>query len=132
VQILPIPLPREREGPLADVKFDRTPYTVSYMKDGERRTIRRVPPPKLHDLAPADKVVISRKKGDDWDAGDEVTVKSIGRRQPNTLQVEKDGKTTFLPYFDVLFREREGADIIAEDGMKIARDPLGSKYLLWP
>ena len=118
---------------MAEVKFDRTPYTVKYMKDGVQQKVRRTPPPKLHDLLPEDKVIISRRKGEAWDAGDEVTVKNITSRQPNTLQVEKDGRTTFLPYFDVRFSERPGApDVIAQDDLKVAGDPLGSRYLLWP
>ncbi|MCA2960534.1 MAG: hypothetical protein IOD12_09790 [Silvanigrellales bacterium] len=113
--------------------FDRKPYNVSYTKDGVRQTIRRVPPPKLHDLLPEDKVTIRRTKGDDWEEGDEVTVRGVGRRQPNTLQVEgQNGKKTFLPYFDVAFKDRAGEDVIVEDELKISRDPLGSKYLLWP
>jgi hypothetical protein len=113
--------------------FDRKPYNVSYTKDGVRQTIRRVPPPKLHDLLPEDKVTIRRTKGDDWEEGDEVTVRGVGRRQPNTLQVEgQNGKKTFLPYFDVAFKDRAGEDVIMEDELKISRDPLGSKYLLWP
>ena len=118
---------------MPDVRFDRKPYVVSYTdKDGVQQKIRRVPPPKLHGLVAGDEVTIRRKKGDDWDEGDEVTIRSIGPRQPNTLRVEKGGKTTFLPYFDVSFKGRKGEDVIAEDDFKISRDPLGSKYLLWP
>lgn len=118
---------------VTDASHDRRPYMVSYTKDGVRHTIRRVPPPKLHDYLPEDKVTIRRTKGEDWEEGDEVTVRGVNRRQPNTLQVEgPDGKKTFLPYFDVAFKDRKGEDIIMEDEMKVARDPLGSKYLLWP
>jgi len=118
---------------MAEVKFDRTPYTVSYMQDGVQHKIRRTPPPKLHGLQTEDKVTISRRKGEEWAEGDEVKIKGISARQPNTLQVEKNGKVTFLPYFDVQFKERPGApDVIAQDGFKVAADPLGSKYLLWP
>ena len=117
---------------MSEVKFDRKPYVVSYTKDGETHRIRRVPPPKLHDILPGDKVTISRRKGEDWDEGEEVKVKAISPRQPNTLQVEKDGKTTFLPYFDTRFEGRDGENLIAEDERRVASDPLGSKYLLWP
>lgn len=124
---------RPAGGPgVAEFKVDRTPYTVRYMKDGVQKVERRVPPPKLHDILPGDEVTISRRKGADWDEGDEVKVKGINPRQPNTLQVEKNGKTTFLPYFDTRFEGRPGEDVIAEDERRAEADPIGSKYLLWP
>jgi hypothetical protein len=117
---------------VAEIKFDRTPYTVRYMKDGVQQVVRRRPPPKLHDILPGDKVSLTRRKSEDWDEGDEVSVKSINPRQPNTLRIEEGGKTTFVPYFDTRFGGRPGEDVLKEDERAIEADPLGSKYLLWP
>ncbi|APJ04254.1 hypothetical protein [Silvanigrella aquatica] len=108
--------------------YDRTPYIVEYYKDGEKQTIRRVPPPKLHDMEEGDDVTIARKKGDDWDSGDKVEIKGINQRQPNTLTIKKEnGDYTFLPYDDVELKEKSAAHYIRE-----GRDPIGSQYLLWP
>lgn len=118
---------------VSELKFDRTPYTVRYQKDGVQHKIRRVPPPKLHDMLPGDEVTISRKKGDSWDKGTEVKIKHINTRHPNTLQIEDgDGKTTFLDYMDLNFKGREEDDIDSKDRKSIAKDPIGSQYLLWP
>ena len=117
---------------LAEIKFDRTPYKVQYFKDGQRHVIKRIPPPKLHDMLPEDEVKISRKKGDNWDEGDKVKIKHITSRHPNTLQVEdKNGNTTFLDYMDLDFKPLNG-DARSKNGKQIERDPIGSKYLLWP
>jgi hypothetical protein len=117
---------------VSEVKWDRKPYTITYQKDGKTHTQRRIPPPKLHEIEVGDKVTLTRRKGEDWDDGDEVKIKHISGRQPNTLQVERDGKVTFVPYFDMNFKGRPGASIVDEDEKAIARDPLGSRYLLWP
>ncbi len=119
------------------VNFDRTPYTVEYYKNGKKEKLKRIPPPKLHDILPEDVVTITRKKNVDWGEGDEVKVKNITKRQPNTLQVlnEDSGKTTFLSFYDVLFEGRpdeEEQNILSRDQAKRAADPLGSDYLLWP
>ena len=108
--------------------YDRTPYTVEYHKDGEKQTIRRVPPAKLHDLEEGDDVTITRKKGDDWDAGDKVEIKAINPRQPNTLTVKKlDEEYTFLPYDYTELKQKSANHYIRE-----GNDPIGSEYLLWP
>ncbi len=108
--------------------YDRTPYNVEYYKDGQKQTIRRVPPPKLHDIEEGDEVTITKKKGDDWDAGDTVDIKAIQSRQPNTLTIEKsNGQYTFLPYDDVELKEKSTLHYIRE-----GKDPFGSQYLLWP
>ncbi|WGL60346.1 hypothetical protein QEJ31_01850 [Pigmentibacter sp. JX0631] len=108
--------------------YDRTPYNVEYYKDGVKETIRRVPPPKLHDMEEGDEVKIIRKKGDDWDQGDRVDIKAINPRQANTLTIEKaNGDYTFLSYDDVELKEKSALHYIRE-----GRDPFGSQYLLWP
>jgi hypothetical protein len=114
--------------------FDRRPYKVEYYKDGQKHVISRRPPPKLHPILPEDVVTIRRKRNDDWQEGDEVEVKAISSRQPNTLQVKNEnGRTTFLPFFDVEFEGRdEGTDVVANDTRARRRDPIGSDYLLWP
>lgn len=122
-----------RDGLVAEVKFDRTPYKVQYYKDGKKHTIRRIPPPKLHDMLPEDVVTISRKKNDDWDEDMTVKIKDIQRRQPNTLTIENDdGKYTFIDYTDVRFDGRPSEEFFSSEGAARAADPIGSKYLLWP
>ncbi len=103
---------------------------VYYDEKGERQVIRRVPPPRLHTLLPKDEVTITRKRNDDWDEGDRVTVTATTDRQPNTLRVENSkGQHTFLSHREVAFKSRngEGAEELALD-----QDPIGNKYLLWP
>lgn len=118
---------------MTKVRFDRTPYTVRYTKDGQTHKIRRVPPPKLHPVDAGDTVTITRKKGDDWDAGDKVRVKAVSPRQPNTLMVERpDGLTTFLPYFDVAFKGRPEPEISEDEPSAGGSGSIGSRYLLWP
>ena len=96
-----------------------TPYIAEYYKDGVKETIRRVPPPKLHDLEEGDEVTISQK-GDDWDKGDKVEIKAINARQPNTLTIEKsNGDYTFLPYDDVELKDKSPLHYIRE-----GKDPL--------
>lgn len=117
------------------VSLKRTPYTVRYRTDeGEMKSIRRVPPPKLHNFVPEDVVTISKKRSDNWDSDEQVKVVGVSARQPNTLWVEKeDGRRTFLPYSDVRGVARSEADVeFAEDIRERRSDPLGSDYLLWP
>ena len=57
--------------------YDRTPYNVEYYKDGQKQTIRRVPPPKLHkieegDEAEIDELVPLNVGEDEEDDSDEV------------------------------------------------------------
>jgi hypothetical protein len=117
---------------VSEVKWERIPYNVTIEKDGVKKIQRRIPPPKLHPMEAGDTVTIRRKKGDDWDSGDTVRVKGISKRQPNTIQVESNGKTTFLPYFDLEFQGRQSDSVVDEDERALSRDPLGSRYLLWP
>lgn len=119
----------------AKIEFNRVPYTTSYRSiDGEMKTIRRIPPAKLHDFETDDVVTITRKRGDDWDTEQEVKVVGINSRQPNTLMVEgENGKHTFLTYTDVRgMPKNAGDEAMLADQQERQRDPLGSDYLLWP
>ena len=114
---------------MSDVRFNRTPYTVTYYQDGEKKTIRRIPPPKLHEAVPDDTVKLTRGKNADFKAGDEFTVKSINPRQPNVLQLtNSDGVSTFADYYDTTLEEMRGA----RDGIEPIDLPINNKYLLWP
>ncbi len=113
-----------------EIKFDRKPYTISYMdQDGKQQKIRRVPPPKLHEALPTDQVELTRKHSDSFDTGDVVTVTSINPRHANTLKVEnEDGQTTFISYFEMFLKDK----IAARNGVLPQNDPVRNKYLLWP
>lgn len=112
------------------VKFPRTPYKVTYQDlQGETKTIRRVPPPKLHEALPTDIVKLTRKKNDDFDAGDEFEVAGISWKQPNTLQLkDDDGNMTFVDFYDIELKEERAL----RDGVDPRDRPQNSKYLLWP
>lgn len=116
---------------MAAITFPRTPYKISYYDlHGDKKTIRRVPPPKLHDILPEDEVAITRKKNDDFDIGDELKVKNIGPRAPNTLQiVNDDGQATFMSYRDLRLTRRFAAD---ENGTAMLDQEANNQYLLWP
>ena len=118
--------------PQPPISFPRTPYKVTYYKNGKKKTIRRVPPPKMHGLLPKDNVRITQKKGDDWDEGKGVKIKGVSQRQPNTLYVEdEDGKRTFLSFYDVEWENiTEQRKLAAERGEDY--DEYGSDYLLYP
>ena len=114
---------------MSEVRFNRTPYTVTYMKDGQKQTIRRVPPPKLHEAMPEDLVTLTRGKNADFKAGDEMTVKSINPRHPNILQLTNDeGLSTFVDYYDVQLEEVRSM----RDGVEPLDMPINNRYLLWP
>lgn len=121
------------------VRFSREPYTVTYYKDGEKQTIRRRPPPKLHDALPEDTVVLTRGKNDDFREGDELKVKSIKQRSPNVLQlVNEEGMSTFVDYYDAklltkpIDRVREGR-VTKEEAKAQGIDlSIDNQYLLWP
>lgn len=113
--------------------FDRRPYTVSYYKDGKKLTIRRVPPPKMHDALPTDVVKLTRKHSDDFVNGGTYEVKHISPRNPNMLQItNKRGETTFVPYFETDLYRKE-ADRTGMPGAPArADDPVSNGYLQWP
>ena len=115
------------------IVFDRTPYTVYYQDlHGAVQTLKRTPPPKLHEALPADIVELTATKSDDFKAGDTLTVQHINPRYPNTLQLRNgQGDTTFVDYFDVnLKREiapRPGLDPLDQPSISI-----DNRYLMWP
>lgn len=121
------------------VRFNRDPYTVTYYKDGEKQTIRRRPPPKLHEALPQDTVVLTRGKNDDWREGEKFKVKNISNRQPNTLQlVNEEGMSTFVDHYDMqvltkpIDRVRDGR-ISKEEAKAQGIDlNIDNRYLLWP
>lgn len=111
------------------IVFDRKPYTVTYMKDGEKHTIRRVPPEKLHQMWPEDQVQLNVKKNDDWDAGGKFTVKGINPKHPNVIQIQNsDGEATFVSYRDLELKEARGM----RGNMDALDLPENNKYLIWP
>jgi len=110
-------------------RISRRPYTVTYYKNGEKQTIRRRPPKKLHNLLPTDVVELKNKRSDYFEKGENFEVKNINNRQPNTLQLENDdGQTTFVSYDDVVLREAyiERPGVLTVDAAETQR------YLLWP
>lgn len=114
-----------------NIRFSRKPYTVTYMDlKGEKQTIRRYPPAKLHKALPTDVVSLTRKKNDDFQEGDQLKVKHINPKHPNVLQLEnEDGLTTFVDHFDVKLEQR-----IANRGDDTPTDieNFKNRYLLWP
>lgn len=117
------------------VPQDRRTYTVQYYKDGKKVSLRRTPPPRLHDAEVGDKVTLLRKRNADWDEGDAAKVKSINPRQPNTLAVEHEDGTqyTFISALEVRREPRKGGfDVVSSDEAAQEADPLGAKYLMWP
>ncbi len=113
-----------------DIKFDRTPYTVRYVdQKGDQQSIRRVPPPKLHDALPTDKVVLTSKRSDDFQEGESYEVKNINPRHPNTLQlVDDEGRTTFVDFYTAKLDKK----IAPRDGVDPRDEPISNQYILWP
>ena len=112
------------------IQFDRKPYIVTYVDtEGVQQKIRRVPPPKLHDAMPTDRVELTRIRSDDFKDGDMLTVVGVSPRQPNTLKVENAaGQTTFISHYDMLLKEKKAM----RDGVSPERLPERNQYLLWP
>ena len=114
---------------MSSVRFTRRPYTVTYYKDGEKHTIRRRPPEKLHEAWPEDIVSFKQGKGEDWLEGEEYEVRHINPRHPNVIQLDDgEGNTTFVEYMDVQLEEANGK----RDGTSIAEVSNRNRYLLWP
>ena len=114
---------------MSAIKFDRTPYKVTYLEDGVKKTIRRVPPPKLHESLPEDVVTLNVKKNDDWEAGESYVVKNMNPRQPNVLQlVNESGEATFVSALDTTLTEKRAL----RPGQDIRDLPANNRYLLWP
>lgn len=120
---------------MGPVQFSRKPYQVTYYKDGEKHTITRRPPPKVHDMWPKDVVELTTKRNDDWQKGETYTVKGITARQPNTLQIENgDGETTFVSSYDLKLQEARGLSLESEtsEAGKARKLPINNRYLTWP
>ena len=113
-----------------EIRFSRSPYTVTYLDlQGKQQTLRRVPPPKLHEMLPTDIVELTTRKNEDFETGDLADVYHINVRHPNVLQLRNDdGLTTFVEYFDV--------DLHEEVAPRPGRDPRdlpdNNRYLIWP
>lgn len=123
------------------IQFTREPYTVRYVDlAGEVKSIRRVPPPKMHEALPQDVVEITGKKNADFRAGDKVEVVGITPRQPNVLKVRNDsGQTTFVDYFDVRLDEMKATPYDGDKARSTSpqewyrnRTATDSRYLIWP
>lgn len=124
------------------VQLNREPYTVKYMDlAGEVKSLRRTPPPKLHDALPQDVVELTRKKNDDFNVGESLEVLSISPRQPNVLRVKNaDGQVTFIDALDMRFNVSGDAETaLAEEAPTAKRSResprdrvMDSRYLVWP
>lgn len=112
------------------IRWTRRPYTVTYQDlKGERHTIRRVPPPRLHNIYPTDLVELTRGKNLDFLEGDEFEVKHINPRHPNVLQLVNDEEiTTFVEYFDAELTE----EVADRPGVNPFDKPANNRYLMWP
>ncbi|MEY4629915.1 MAG: hypothetical protein RIQ81_35 [Pseudomonadota bacterium] len=125
------------------VNNDRKPYFVTWRDaaSGEMKRIRRMPPPKLHDLNPGDEATLDRRVGDDFKEGTNVTIEFSNPRHPNVLKLKNEaGQTTFVPYFDLTgnirrFRTVDGVRLPVETPNEYggAQDQyIDSGYLEWP
>ncbi len=111
------------------IQFNRKPYKVTYYQDGVKKTIRRRPPPKLHNMLPKDEVVLKHSKNADFVEGDEFTVKHINQRHPNVLQItNEDGISTFADYYDLKLEKK----LSYRNGVHPLDFPENNEYLLWP
>jgi hypothetical protein len=112
------------------IKFDRTPYTITYKdSEGKMQKIRRVPPPKLHDALPTDVVELKRRRNEDFREGDILSVKHINPRHPNVLQVSNnEGLTTFVDAHDMELKEKNAL----RPGEDLLDRPQNNRYLRWP
>jgi hypothetical protein len=61
----------------SSISFSRKPDVLTSYKDGERRSITRRPPPKVHDIWPQDVVQLSKTKSPDFKSGDKATVTHV-------------------------------------------------------
>ncbi len=119
------------------IRFDRKPYTVSYVDaDGKQQHIRRVPPPKLHTAMPTDVVELKRRKSDHFMDGDKVTVKHINPRHPNVLKVENsNGDTTFISYYEMEIKQKIANTMGVRDASpdsEESSETIDNSYLDWP
>ncbi len=115
---------------VSPIRFSRKPYTITYKdQNGEMQTIRRRPPPKLHDALPTDIVELTSKRNDDWPEGEYHEVKHINPRHPNVIQIVNDeGQSTFVDYRDIRIEQ----EVAFRNGKDPRDKPINNKYLLWP
>lgn len=110
------------------------PYQVTYRSvvDGEMHTIRRRPPPKLHTLLPEDRVVLSHKKNDDWQLGEEYEVSAFTKKAPNTIKItNRETKDyTYVPYYDLKLQPKPGESLVDDGEGGVKR--ISNRYLGWP
>ncbi len=113
-----------------EIKFSREPYTVKYYdRHHVLQTIKRRPPPKIHDILPRDKVTLTSQKNDDWRAGNTYTAKGINPRHPNIIQIEAgNGEATFVSALDLVLDEKIGP----RNGVDPRDEKISNEYLLWP
>jgi hypothetical protein len=114
----------------SNVGWSRKPYTITYLDlRGEKNTIRRVPPPKLHDMLPTDKVELRFQKNADFLQGDQFEIKHINPRHPNVLQLVNDEEaTTFVDYYQTELQE----EVAQRPGISPMEHPNNTRYLMWP
>lgn len=120
---------------MGPVQFSRKPYTITITDEqGVKKTVRRTPPPKLHQAWPQDKVELTSKYSDDFKEGGEYAVKHINPRNPNLIQLEdKEGNSTFVPYFHTELEEMVNTTEREKvDGVSSLNLPINNKYLTWP
>lgn len=107
------------------------PYIVSWYENGEKKTMRRVPPPRLHQMLPTDIVELKSKRSDDFKAGEEFEIKHIANRHPNTIQlVNSRGETTFVGFHHLELKEE-----VAERPGRLrgyVENSRKNAYIPWP
>ena len=120
------------------VTNDRKPYFVTW-KDaqGQIQRIRRMAPPKAHDLNVGDEATLDRRLGDDFSKGTKVSIEASNQRHPNILKLKnEDGQTTFVPYFDLTGNIRRFRIVDGERTLMTNQtsedDYIDSSYLEWP
>ncbi len=105
-------------------------YNVTWSENGVKKTIRRIPPPRLHTMLPEDVVELTTKRSDDFLKGEDYEIKAINPRHPNTIQIKNsEGQTTFVEYFKL---EPEEKRILNADGTVAINTAKINKYLRWP
>lgn len=114
----------------ASIRWTRRPYTITYLDlKGERNTIRRVPPVRLHQMLPTDVVELNYQKNSDFLEGDEFEIKHINPRHPNVLQLINDEEaTTFVDYYQADLTE----EVADRPGVNPFDKPINTRYLMWP
>lgn len=115
---------------IGGIRSNRAPYTVTYQDlKGETRTIRRVPPAKLHEALPQDIVTLTTRHNAVFEEGEDFTVKHVNPRHPNTLQlIDGDGATAFVEYHDIVLKD----EVASRPGGDPRDQVRNNRYLTWP